>query len=315
MNMIAPAYVSVQPNQIAQWTAAMRVPVLQNSETELCKAELVSFTHAVKTKNRLSPKPTATFTRFKDQNGEYRSGTLQMQWQPADAQVDLNGYPYRAKIRAFVDLKNEHCNGDDLLGTWTETLDMTIPVYVTKGTPDATEKNKPITFNGGFKVEDRVSFDIKPELTIGATLSGGGLQTADLKAKADLSFTNKLAITATGAATLKQRVTLLQEKRFIKVFIAGGVPIVVSGKFKIDAELDGTVNGKAALKQLLELEFPDTQFGLEYRNGSWQPVSNIAPAYQFTISGEADADANLTITLMPDLQVSFYDAASGRPTG
>lgn len=309
MTISAPAYVSAQPNQMTSWKAVMRVPVLKNSGTELCNAELVSFTHTIKTKNRLLPKPTMDFKRFADQNGEFRSGRLQMQWQPTDAHVDLNGWPYRAKIKAYVDLKNNNCRG---VGGWQETLEMDIPVYVTKGSPDATEQDQRITFQGGFNVDDRVSYDIKPELTIGAAISGGQLQTANLLAKADLSFTNKLTITATGAATLNQRIPLLREKKFIKVFMAGAVPIVVSGSFNIDAQLDGTVNGKAALEKLLELKFPDTRFGLKYQKGGWQTVGIIKPAYQFKITGEADANADVTITLIPDLQVSFYDAASGR---
>lgn len=309
MTISAPAYVSAQPNQMTSWKAVMRVPVLKNSGTELCNAELVSFTHTIKTKNRLLPKPTMDFKRFADQNGEFRSGRLQMQWQPTDAHVDLNGWPYRAKIKAYVDLKNNNCRG---VGGWQETLEMDIPVYVTKGSPDATEQDQRITFQGGFRVDDRVSYDIKPELTIGAAISGGRLQTANLLAKADLSFTNKLTITATGAATLNQRIPLLLKKKFIKVFMAGAVPIVVSGSFNIDAQLDGTVNGKAALEKLLELKFPDTRFGLKYQNGGWQTVGIIKPAYQFKITGEADANADVTITLIPDLQVSFYDAASGR---
>ncbi|MDO9104919.1 MAG: DUF1566 domain-containing protein [Methylovulum sp.] len=310
MTLSAPAYVGVEPGQTEQWTAVMRVPVLKSSETELCNAELLSFTHRDPRKNRLS-KPTTTFTRTQDSNGEYRSGILRMDWQPTDSHVDLQGFPYRAKMRAYVDVKKNACQGN-LLGFWKETLDMEIPVYVIKGTPDAARKDQLITFNGSFSVKDSVSYDIKPELVIGATLSGGFLRTANLLAKADLSFTNKLTITANGAATLDQRIPVLKEKRFIKVFLAGGVPIVVSGKFKIDAQINGSVNGKMALNKTLDLKFPDTEFGLKYYSGAWHTVGKTDPGYQLKIFGEADARAELTLTLIPDLQVSFYDAASGR---
>ena len=36
------------------------------------------------------------------------------------------------------------------------------------------------------------------------------------------------------------------------------------------------------------------------------------PNYQFKLQGDADASASITLTLIPDLQISFYDAASGR---
>lgn len=310
MTLSAPAYVSVEPGQTEQWTAVMRVPVLKSSETELCNAELLSFTHRDSRKNTLS-KPTATFTRSQDSNGEYRSGSLRMDWQPTDSHVDLQGFPYRAKIRAYVDVKKNACQGN-LLGFWKETLEVEIPVYVVKGTPDAAKKDQLITFNGSFSVKDRVSYDIKPELVIGATLSGGFLRRAELLARADLSFTNKLTITANGAATLDQRIPVLKEKRFIKVFLAGSVPIVVSGKFKIDAQINGSVNGKMALNKTLDLKFPNTEFGLRYYGGAWHTVGKTHPDYQLKIYGEADARAELTLTLIPDLQVSFYDAASGR---
>ncbi|MDO9106659.1 MAG: DUF1566 domain-containing protein [Methylovulum sp.] len=310
MSMSAPAYVSTEPNQASQWTAVIQVPVLKSSQTELCKAELLSFSHPDPRKNKLS-KPTTTFTRDQDGNGEYRSGSLRMDWLPTDSHVDMQGRPYLAKIRAYVDVKKNACQGN-LLGFWKETLDMEIPAYVIKGTPDAAKKDQLITFNGSFSVKDSVSYDIKPELMIGATLSGGVLRTANLSAKADLSFSNKLTITANGAATLDQRLPLLKEKRFIKVFLASGVPIVVSGKFKIDAQINGTVNGKMALNKSLDLKFPNTEFGLKYYRGAWHTVGKTLPDYQLKISGEADAGAELTLTLIPDLQVSFYDAASGR---
>jgi uncharacterized protein (TIGR02145 family) len=51
---------------------------------------------------------------------------------------------------------------------------------------------------------------------------------------------------------------------------------------------------------------------VQYSNGSWQEVKNFTPKYTFTIDGEADADASITLTLIPDLQIHFYEAASGR---
>lgn len=88
---------------------------------------------------------------------------------------------------------------------------------------------------------------------------------------------------------------------------------MVSGAFKIDANINGEITGEAELKKLMELRFPETTFGLEYDadNGGWKPVTNFEPEYTFEVSGEADAHAELTLTLIPDMQISFYDAASG----
>jgi hypothetical protein len=185
-------------------------------------------------------------------------------------------------------------------------------VYVTQGEPNDQQTDKPITFEGDFKVVDNVSYSIKPEMQIAAEISGASLKSADLKVSTDLSFANRLTITANGAAHLDKTMPVLDQKRFTKVFMAGAVPVVVSGKFRINAHLEGNVTGAAKLEKLLELKFPETMFGLEYRDGVWQVVKNFQPSYTFSVTGEADAHADLTLTLIPDLEVSFYDMASGR---
>ncbi|MFI3157188.1 MAG: DUF1566 domain-containing protein [Methylococcaceae bacterium] len=295
----APAYLGIEPKQAKQWTVQI---TLGNSNMELCKTTNTT-THPDATKNSL-PKPTATLDKAK--------GLVTLNWTPTDNHVDLSGRPYTTTVTAYIDAKGDGCNGDNTFGYWSEKVEIAMPVYVTKGAPNDTVKDKLISFNGGFKIDNKFSYDIRPELFIGASISGGSLKSAYLKAKADLSFNNKLTITSTGKATLKQRVPVLAEKKFIKVFVAGGVPIVVSGKFKVDADIVGNVSGKATLEKLLALKFPDTEFGLEYRNGVWQVVQKMNPSYTFQIKGEADASADVTLTLIPDMQVSFYDAATGR---
>lgn len=295
----APAYVGAEPGQTQQWTAQI---ALSNSNMELCKTTHAA-THPDASKNSLA-KPTATL--------DTATGVVTWTWTPTDNHVDLSGRPYTATLTAYIDAKGDGCNGDKAFGFWSETLDIAIPVYVTKGAPNDTVKDKLIKFNGGFNVDNKFSYDIRPEVFISAGIGGGRLKSADLKAKADLSFNNKLTITSTGKAALKQRLPVLAEKKFIKVFVAGGVPIVVSGKFKVDAEITGNVSGKATLEKQLALKFPDTEFGLEYRSGAWQVVQKINPSYSFHLEGQGNANADITLTLIPDLQISFYDAASGR---
>ena len=295
----ADAYVGVEPNQAKQWAVQI---TLSNSTMELCKTTYTT-THPDAAKNSLA-KPTAS--------QDLAQGLVTLSWTATDNHVDLSGRPYTTTVTAYIDAKGDGCNGDNAFGFWSEKVEIAIPVYVTKGAPNDTVKNKLISFNGGFKVDNTFSYDIRPELFISAGISGGSLKSADLKAKADLSFSNTLTLTSTGKAALKQRVPVLAEKKFIKIFVAGGVPIVVSGTFKVDADISGNVSGKATLEKLLALKFPDTEFGLEYRNGAWQVVQKVNPSYTFHIKGEADARADITLTLIPDLQVSFYDAATGR---
>ncbi|MDP2903941.1 MAG: DUF1566 domain-containing protein, partial [Methylovulum sp.] len=302
------AYVYTEP------TKALDLPIAElttlKGGMELCKVE-VSFSHPDTILKNVQPRPTFTFNKL-----SYRNGTLSIKWTPTQSHVDLEGRPYTATLQAFVDKKGDGCNGNQLFG-WEEIPKITISVYVTQGEPDQREVDKTISFqneSGTFKVNDNISYDIKPELMIAANISSAKLQTANLTVKADLSFRNQLTINAIGTRTLEKSVTLA-EKKFIKVYMAGPVPIVVSGKFKIAAQLEGSVVGKVALEKLLELKFPDTEFGLKYTrsaNPRWEVVKNHTSSYTFQIKGEANAYARVTLTLVPDLQISFYDAATGR---
>ncbi len=222
MLMSAPLSVGAEPNKLTTWKADAYAPATRSTETELCDIRLVGFSHPDASKNNLTI-PSAYFERSKDSAGDYRQGILHVDWTPTDNHIDLNGQPYTATIKAFVDDKGEGCNGDNIIGTWTETIEMDIPVYVTKGEPNDTVKDKLINFNGGFNVDNKFTYDIRPELFIGASISGGRLKTANLTAKADLSFSNTLTLTSFGAAALSQRVPVLAEKTFTKLFVAGGV--------------------------------------------------------------------------------------------
>lgn len=303
--MTAPAYSYTQPNQ--PFTLKIPIEVNKNKSDgtviRVCKMELSNFSHPSNLLDSL-PKPSATQTLTS------KTGELTLNWATTERHVDTEGRPYIATVKAYVDEAN--CNGDEWWSGWEEIITMKIPIYVTQGTPNDQQTDKLVTFKGDFQVDDKVSYNIQPELHIGATLSGASLQSADLKVVSDLSFTNKLTITADAEAHIDQTVEVLDTKRFIKVFAAGGVPIVVSGKFRIKARLEGNVSGKARLDKLLDLRFPNTMFGLEYRDGTWQVVKNFSPNYTFHLTGEADANADITLTLIPDLEISFYDAASGR---
>jgi hypothetical protein len=316
--IIAPSYASAQAGIAFNLTAQLNAVHDKNTllggyqHIEFCRAELVSFTHKKAALNNL-PKPSSTYSRGAVNNaGFYDKGSLSLNWNPSTANIDLAGLPYIATIKAYFDVVGDNCNGDNTFGTWEDTPSTTIPVYVIQGTPNSSAKNTKLSFKGDFKVDDSISYDIQPELIINATLNRFSLASADLIAKADLSFANQLTINATAAGHISQLLKVIPDKTFVKVFMAGNVPIVVSGTFKMNAQLDGNISGKANLQKLLQLNLPNTQFGLQYRNGVWSEVSNIKANYVFNISGDGNANADMTLTLIPDLQISFYDAATGR---
>jgi hypothetical protein len=280
------------------------------ANVEICDIRMVKFEHKDSTKNSLArPLPGDLLLTSNNQNG-----SVTVAWQPTTAHVDTGGLPYKATFTAYVDKVGDGCNGDNLLGVWEDELDLTIPIYVTAGEASVTNEEKSVTFSGDFTVKDDVNFTFEPEFLINAKIEHAVLQTASLKAKANVGAANTLTITATGAGTIDHTQVLLQPRKFTRVFMAGAVPVVVRGEFAINARIEGSVTGVANLVNEVAIEFPDTLFGLEYdkNNGGWQAVNNFDPVYRFEVKGDADASADLTLTLIPDLQIHFYDAASGR---
>lgn len=318
-NLSGPAYASAEPDEPFQIMINAEIfKENSGSPLELCKIELSSFEHDSSAHNSL-PKPTGNFMQSNNAAGKPWTGTFTVDWSPSEQHVDTEGKPYKAVIRAYVDEVGENCNGGNWFGTWEDKLDLEIPVYVAQGTPDSSAVDLEITFTDpddeDFVVKDQISYDIKPEMIIGAEISSGTLQTASIQVETDLSFTNKFIMTAQDEASLDGDVTSTRilEKKFIKVFSVGPVPVVVSGAFSIDVELEGSVSGEVALEKLLELRLPDTLFGLVYdkNNGSWKTINNFAPEYTFQIDGEANARAGIKLKLVPGMKVSFYNAASG----
>ena len=110
-----------------------------------------------------------------------------------------------------------------------------------------------------------MEFSIKPKIKINAKIDYGSLQKADLIVDTDIHFSNKLTISSNGAGHLSSTKTILPSRKFIKVFVAGGVPIVISGEFGIKARIEGNVYGEMLLEKKFNLSFPDAKYGLKYR--------------------------------------------------
>ncbi|WP_417913186.1 DUF1566 domain-containing protein [Candidatus Electronema sp. TJ] len=307
-NMTGPQYIAVMPWKPVKETVQARLKYDYGSQgREICKIVLAEFTHDDPELAKLPP-PTAVESLARDK----LSGSLELSFAPDEKYIDDKNRPYEAYVLVYVDKLGDECNGGEIWSRWEDVLEMKIPIYVHQGRMEVADEEKNVTFSGDFSVTNEAKMTFEPELNLDLQLSGTTLQKADLVAKANIALSNTLTITANAAGNLSKTVTLLEPRSFVKMFPVGGVPVVVRGSFKMDARLDGHIGGAAKLTKFMELAFPDTSFGVQYRNGVWQEVKNFKPKYTFRIEGEADADAEISLTLLPDLQIHFYEAASGR---
>jgi hypothetical protein len=161
-------------------------------------------------------------------------------------------------------------------------------------------------------VDNRVTFSFDPVLEAEVSIASFTLDKARLTSRADARFEQQLTITATGAADLDVTKTLIAERKFIKVFMAGPVPIVMTGSFAADLSIQGHATGKIQANETLEIRFDNLEYGFEYADGVWKEIKNVEPTFSFKLSGEADAEVHLTFSLQPRLKVTFYEALTGR---
>jgi formylglycine-generating enzyme required for sulfatase activity len=308
----APAYLSAKVGQslLFEVTAATTTAI---NDWEICKIKLVDIEHSNSDLEKLAnPQVGEPIITDVEQKGK-----VNVIWTPEKKHIDTEGRPYRLIFAAYIDDRGDDCNGDETLSRWRETLTVEVPIYINYGEDNAqlNLEDKPLTFNGDFSVTNKTTFEFVPKLSIEAKIKKSSLQSAQIKANVDVRFINDLLINAHTKGSLKDEQTIINPRKFIKVFMAGSVPIIVAGEFALKARIEGEVTGKMNLQKRLEINFLDSSFGMEYqrdRNQQWQAIKNFEPNYKFELKGDADASANITLTLIPDLQISFYDAASGR---
>lgn len=240
--------------------------------------------------------------------GNEKSVKQYFEWLPAASAIDPEARPHRLKFEIVI-AESGKCHSPE------ENILVEVPVYVM---PDAqlAFEDESIMFqsdDGSLKVTNRLNFNIEPNIDIGAKLRLGSVESARMIAEIDnFSLKQNLLINAVAADAFESTLPIIPQRTFIRVAMAGPVPIVIVGRFELYAKLEAEVTGEVNLDQLLALEFPDTRFGMQYANGEWSEVDEFDPEFSFRLQGEAQAEKYLKATLVPDMSLSFYDAASGR---
>lgn len=219
--------------------------------------------------------------------------------------------PYTATLTAYADEAANGCTDRALL-PWKEKVTVKIKVVIVSAPNFPQSESKALKFEGGFTVDNKINFTFDPTLETEVKINDRRLNYARMEAKGRAALEQNLTITATGAATLDQTQKLISPRSFVKVYMVGSVPVVMSGEFSADLRVEGKVTGSMVAQEKLVLSLEDMVYGLTYNNGTWLPTKNVRPTYELKLSGDANAAANLTITLIPRLSIKFYDSLTGR---
>lgn len=233
------------------------------------------------------------------------------------ASVAPRAEPYTIKARLYLDKAKNRCldfNGRTGLlgGGWAETVDADIKLVVVS-TPDFPKSEVvPLKFTGDFSVDNTVTFTFDPTLEAEVILDGARIKKARLDVKARPEVRQELTVTAGAAGFIDQTVPLIGARKFVKVFTAGPLPIVMSGTFTVDMRVQGNVTGRLNTSQTLTNSIEDMLYGMTYQDGKWDTHRGARPSHSLRVTGDGDATANLKISLLPTMAVSFYESLTGR---
>jgi hypothetical protein len=222
--------------------------------------------------------------------------------------------PYVVTLRAYIDTTSNQCAGYLIDKLWPETLDIPMNVVVVSTPNFPKAESQALDFNGGFTVHNDVTFTFDPILEADVKMSSLNVDYARLETKSRAALTQTFTVTASGAATIDDTKELINPARsFVKVYMVGSVPVVMSGDFTVGLHIAGSVDGALTASEQVNFSLEDIDYGMIYQNNAWQVIPPKArPAYSLVVSGKGDAKAHLTVELLPRLNIKFYDAATGR---
>jgi hypothetical protein len=223
---------------------------------------------------------------------------------------------YKIKLRVYLDNIQDRCNGvtgyAGLFDGWEETPEIVINVAVTTASKKFNQEKEVLEFTGDFNVSNTVDFQFDPSLIMDIRMGSNSLirpDSARIGLDATTNITQTLVITATGAATLnKQSLPLIKPRDFIKVFMAGPVPVVVEGTFWMDVEVSGRTTGAINATEKLELGYKKLSYTLTYDGAAvpadqWRATGEAQPTYDLTIHGDGNATATVQVALVPQMKI------------
>ena len=231
-------------------------------------------------------------------------------WTPQERHVDSQLRPYTARFVALAKEREGQCTGSLGWRCKTRKIEFETEIAVTWGDLPGRQSKPIFGSNADLSIDGSAAVSFQPTIRAGADIRGARLRSAEIVVAGPVEFENVIRVEATADASFYDRMRL-QDKRFIKVFWAGGVPIVVNGRLVLDLEMRANVDAALDLTKALNIGY-EVEAGVEYRDGVWHVLQKAEPWHRFQLSGEADTNAYAELRFIPDLEVSFYDVATGR---
>ncbi len=163
---------------------------------------------------------------------------------------------------------------------------------------------------GEISVEVDLAFE--PSVLIDAEWSLGGLEQARLVAAGEMDFSATVRYEFEGAGSYDPEPVHLFTRSWTSVYVVAGVPIYQRVTMTVFLEMDATATTEITAETTASIG-AGIEAGLVFDEGSgWQPISDLSTSRSLEADLEIHGSVDASVRVVPQLEVSFYEALSGR---
>jgi hypothetical protein len=150
-----------------------------------------------------------------------------------------------------------------------------------------------------------------PKLSFSGLWVNGELADGHGKVIVDFGREQISEIIATAQKTYNFTPRFIASKKFIKVYAAGPVPIVITGdlRFYITGKVESSGAIKATSSENLNFH---VEYGLQFDKDApdgqkWKPIQEKNTTYKIKLTGEGNAQTYLELRFVPDVNIKLYE--------
>lgn len=244
---------------------------------------------------------------FNIQSNDGLEQSAEFRWDTDDSHyVHDSDRPYTAVFEASA--KRQDC----LINCNAVAVKIEVPIFIGffEDLPnEPVEADFTSSTSTALTISADAGIDFVPEMRFNAEIRSAKLKDALVTVGGDLNFNADLTLKASASAQASGQKELFK-KNFVKIIPAGTVPILVRGEFTVTGMLDAEALAELDITNEINVDV-SVEAGLSYDEiNGWQTIQNAEPVLTYTLTGEADGEAEATIRLVPQLTLKVYEAVA-----
>ena len=224
---------------------------------------------------------------------------------------------YRVTVTAYLQDIDLGCKLSPILGRWRETIDFELTIYVGNDVFPSNEQDATSVFtsDGALSITNDANVSFDPSLSydfrIGETTKR--LDYAKIELNANPMIVQTLTIRADAQGTIDDQHDLIAPRKFFKVYVTpGGLPVIISGEFRLKLRIQGDVTGALDATEEVRVGFDPLAYGIECVSGNCTPIEKRTPVVTMKVGGNGNAEASLRLSLLPSLELTLYEGVTGK---